>query len=91
MQSGAADMQAAGRASFARISPQTAKEFGISAGGAVNLKTAQGSIQLPVVLTDMPQRVVWVPECSAHCHVHESLGVSSGALVELEPVAEVQQ
>lgn len=91
LQSGAADMQAAGRASFARISPQTAKEFGISAGGAVNLKTDQGSIQLPVVLTDMPQRVVWVPECSAHCHVHESLGVSSGALVELEPVAEVQQ
>ena len=84
-------MQAAGRASFARISPETAKEFGISAGGKVNLKTDKGSIQLPAVLTDMPERVVWVPECSNRSHVHESLGVTSGALVQLEPNAEVQQ
>ena len=91
LQVGATDMQAAGRASFARISPETAKEFGISAGGKVNLKTDKGSIQLPAVLTDMPERVVWVPECSNRSHVHESLGVTSGALVQLEPNAEVQQ
>lgn len=91
LQVGATDMQASGRASFARISPETAKEFGISAGGKVNLKTDKGSIQLPAVLTDMPERVVWVPECSNRSHVHESLGVTSGALVQLEPNAEVQQ
>ena len=91
LQVGATDMQAAGRASFARISPETAKEFGISTGGKVNLKTDKGSIQLPAVLTDMPERVVWVPECSNRSHVHESLGVTSGALVQLEPNAEVQQ
>ncbi|MDU3274813.1 NADH-quinone oxidoreductase subunit G [Varibaculum cambriense] len=85
------DMQAAGRASFARISPETAQEFGISAGSAIKLKTDSGQIQLPVVLTKMPQRVVWVPECSARSHVHESLGVTSGALVQLEHNAEVQQ
>lgn len=44
-----------------------------------------------MVLTKMPQRVVWVPECSAGSHVYESLGVTSGALVQLEPNAEVQQ
>lgn len=91
LQVGATDMQAAGRASFARISPETAQEFGISAGSAIKLKTDSGQIQLPVVLTKMPQRVVWVPECSARSHVHESLGVTSGALVQLEPNAEVQQ
>jgi len=91
LQVGATDMQAAGRASFARISPETAQEFGISSGSAIKLKTDSGQIQLPVVLTKMPQRVVWVPECSARSHVHESLGVTSGALVQLEPNAEVQQ
>ena len=91
LQVGATDMQAAGRASFARISPETAQEFGITDGGAISLITDRGQIQLPVVLTKMPQRVVWVPECSAGSHVYESLGVTSGALVQLEPNAEVQQ
>ena len=91
LQVGATDMQAAGRASFARISPETAQEFGITDGGAISLITDGGQIQVPVVLTKMPQRVVWVPECSAGSHVYESLGVTSGALVQLEPNAEVQQ
>ena len=91
LQVGATDLQAAGRASFARISPETAQEFGITDGGAISLITDGGQIQLPVVLTKMPQRVVWVPECSAGSHVYESLGVTSGALVQLEPNAEVQQ
>ncbi|MDU7516731.1 MAG: molybdopterin dinucleotide binding domain-containing protein, partial [Varibaculum cambriense] len=77
--------------SFARISPETAQEFGITDGGAISLITDGGQIQVPVVLTKMPQRVVWVPECSAGSHVYESLGVTSGALVQLEPNAEVQQ
>jgi NADH-quinone oxidoreductase subunit G len=49
----------------------------------VTVSTERGSITLPVVVTDVPDRVVWLPTKSPGSHVHEMLGVTSGAQVRL--------
>jgi len=43
---------------------------------------------LPAVADDLPDRVVWVPECSSGSIVHESLG-APGAVVTLSASQEV--
>jgi NADH-quinone oxidoreductase subunit G len=51
----------------------------------VAVRTERGSITVPVEITDLPDRVVWLPLGSAGCAVHRELGVGPGALVTIEP------
>jgi NADH-quinone oxidoreductase subunit G len=53
----------------------------------VAVRTERGSITVPVEITDIPDRVVWLPLGSAGCAVHRELGVGPGALVTIEPAA----
>jgi NADH-quinone oxidoreductase subunit G len=55
----------------------------VAAGGSVTVTTERGSITLPVELADLPDRVVWLPTMSPGSHVHETLGVTAGAVVRL--------
>jgi NADH-quinone oxidoreductase subunit G len=71
------------RAPVAVLGETTAKEAGVTPGGTVTVSTERGSITLPVVVTDVPDRVVWLPTKSPGSHVHEMLGVTSGAQVRL--------
>ena len=58
---------------------------GLDAEGFVTLTTDQGSLSLPVVITDMPDSVVWIPTNSTNSTIRRSLGVDHGGIVTLAP------
>jgi NADH-quinone oxidoreductase subunit G len=49
----------------------------------VTVSTDRGSVRLPLVVADLPDRVVWLPTFSPGSHVHEQLGVTAGAVVRI--------
>ncbi|MCU1659561.1 MAG: NADH-quinone oxidoreductase, chain [Pseudonocardiales bacterium] len=79
------DEYLAGTAKPARalLSPATAAEVGVAAGGSVAVSTELGTLVLPVVIEEMPDRVVWLPTNARGCAVRATLGVTSGAVVRL--------
>jgi NADH-quinone oxidoreductase subunit G len=83
LQEGEPHLAGTRKPSVALLAETTAKEVGVTAGGLVTVATDRGSVTLPVTVIDMPDRVVWLPTKSAGSHVHEALGVSSGAVVRL--------
>jgi NADH-quinone oxidoreductase subunit G len=66
----------------ARLSAATAEEIG--AEGTVAVATAHGEITLPLEITDMPDRVVWVPANSPGSAVYRDLGVQAGDVVKIQ-------
>jgi NADH-quinone oxidoreductase subunit G len=48
------------------------------------VSTGRGAISLPLVVTEMPDGVVWLPLNSPGSAVHEQLGVTIGAVVCIE-------
>jgi NADH-quinone oxidoreductase subunit G len=71
------------RRPVARISPATAAELGVAEGSPVRIGTDSGAIELPVVLTPMPDHVVWVPTNSPGRAVRGILAAESGTVVRL--------
>ncbi|OBB96831.1 NADH-quinone oxidoreductase subunit G [Mycolicibacterium peregrinum] len=67
----------------ARLSPGTAAEIGVAAGDPVTVSTDRGSVTLPLSVTEMPDRVVWLPTNSPGSAIHRQLGVTAGALVSI--------
>jgi NADH-quinone oxidoreductase subunit G len=67
----------------ARMSLPTAVEIGAVDGGPVTVSTTRGALTLPLVVTPMADRVVWVPANSPHSTVRATLGADSGALVTI--------
>jgi NADH-quinone oxidoreductase subunit G len=71
LQDGANHLAGTARMPVARLSADAASEI--------------GSITLPLVVTDMPDRVVWLPLNSPGSAVHQELGVTVGSIVKIEP------
>jgi NADH-quinone oxidoreductase subunit G len=71
------------RPAVLRLSAQTAAGIGAAAGSDVTVSTDLGSITLPLAVTDLPERVVWLPTLSEGSHVHATLGVGAGAVVRI--------
>lgn len=67
---------------IARISPETAKELRIERDSLITVTGQTGSITVPVVLSHMPDRVVWLPKKSPACHVAD-LGTAPGGIVTI--------
>jgi NADH-quinone oxidoreductase subunit G len=67
----------------ARMSLATAVEIDAVDGGPVTVSTARGAITLPLVVTPMADRVVWLPTNSPGSAVRATLGVDSGAVVTI--------
>ncbi|MFD6199726.1 NADH-quinone oxidoreductase subunit G [Mycobacteriaceae bacterium NPDC060252] len=71
-----------------RLSKATAHEIGASEGELVTVRSMsesiQGDITLPLRITEMPDRVVWVPMRSAGSEVHQQLGPALGQVVRIE-------
>ena len=44
----------------------------------MTVSTDRGTITLPLAVTDLPDRVVWLPTCSPGSHVHATLGAGAG-------------
>jgi NADH-quinone oxidoreductase subunit G len=83
LQDGEPHLAGTARAPVARLSADSAAEIGAADGDLVTVSTARGSITLPLTVTDMPSRVVWLPLNSPGSAVHRQLGVTAGGLVRI--------
>lgn len=91
MQDFAPELAGTARRSIARMSVATMQAIGVTEGDLVNVSTQRGTITLPVAVTDLPEDVVWLPECSAGSHVHETLGAKNGSVVSIAANTEVNR
>ena len=83
MQDGEPYLAGTARPATARMSPGTAAEAGVADGDKVTVATERGSCTLSVEVTNMPDRVVWLPANSAGCAVRAQLGAGHGTRVTL--------
>jgi NADH-quinone oxidoreductase subunit G len=67
----------------ARLSAATALEIGIADGDLVTVRSDRGAITLPLAVTEMADRVVWLPLNSVGSGVHQQLDVTAGAVVSI--------
>ncbi|MEV4507601.1 NADH-quinone oxidoreductase subunit G [Dactylosporangium sp. NPDC049525] len=83
LQDGDGHLAGTARTPVVRISKSTAADLGVADGDAVTVGTGRGAITLPALVTDMVDRVVWVPTNSPGSTLRRTLGVAEGALVEI--------
>lgn len=83
LQDGEAFLAGTAQRPVARLSQTTAAGLGLATGQALTLRTAAGQVTLPLVVTPMPDDVVWVPTHSVGSTVRPTLGVDAGAVVDL--------
>ncbi len=83
LQDGEPYLAGTARAPVARLSATTAAEIGADDGDSVTVATTRGEITLPLEITDMDDRVVWLPLNSPGSAVHQQLGVTAGAVVSI--------
>ena len=88
LQDGATMLAGSARRPVVFASRVTVAGLGIDEGEELTLSTQRGSITLPLQFADLPDGVVWVPECSQGSIVHESLG-NFGSSVTLSAKGEV--
>jgi NADH-quinone oxidoreductase subunit G len=65
------------------LSAATAAEIGAAEGDLVTVRSDRGSLSLPLVLADLPDRVVWVPMRTSSGGVRRDLAVGPGATVSI--------
>jgi NADH-quinone oxidoreductase subunit G len=82
-QDGEPYLKATGPAAVARVSAETAASIGVVDGGEVTLSTERGRVTFPVVVTEMADGVVWVPQNSAGISLNRDLGALSGDVVRI--------
>lgn len=83
LQDGEPHLAGTAPAPVARLSESTAAEIGAVDGEPVRIGTDRGAIELPLAITEMADRVVWLPMNSPGSAVHLQLGVTAGALVSI--------
>ncbi|GGZ14006.1 NADH-quinone oxidoreductase subunit G [Streptomyces nitrosporeus] len=72
---------------LARLSAATAAETGVKDGDLLAVSGPAGTTELPLAVTDMPDRVVWLPLDSTGRGVLADTGVRPGGLVRIHPAA----
>ena len=88
LQDGEPHLAGTARPPVARLSAATATEIGVDGDGMVTVRTDRGAITLPLTITDMPDRVVWVPMNSPGSAVYAQLGAAAGDVVRIEPAGD---
>jgi NADH-quinone oxidoreductase subunit G len=83
MQDGEPNLAGTARTPVVRLSHDTAADIGASTGDPVHVSTDHGHITLPLEVTDMPDRVAWLPLNSPGSQVYEQLAVPPGHLVRI--------
>jgi NADH-quinone oxidoreductase subunit G len=84
LQDGEPHLAGTARRPVARLSPTTAAEIGATDTHPVTASTQHGSITLPLHVTDMPDRVIWLPTNSPGSAVHQQLRATEGATLTIE-------
>lgn len=72
-------------AAHARVSAATAAEAGVKNGDVLAVSGPAGVVELPLQITEMPDRVVWLPLNSSGKGVASDTGALPGALVRIGP------
>lgn len=72
-------------AAVARLSAATAAEAGVKDGDVLAVSGPAGATELPLQVTDMPDRVVWLPLNSTGGGVTSDTGARPGDLVRIGP------
>jgi NADH-quinone oxidoreductase subunit G len=83
LQDGEPHLAGTARTPTLRLSAATAAEIGAAQGDLVTVSTARGSITQALTITDMPDRVVWLPMNSPGSAVHQQLRVTPGSVVAI--------
>ena len=83
LQDGEPYLAGTARTPVVRLSAATAVEIGAAHTDLVAVGTPSGEIALPLAITDMADRVVWLPLNSAGSAVHRQLAVTAGAVVSI--------
>jgi NADH-quinone oxidoreductase subunit G len=83
LQDGDPFLGATARSAVARLSPATADSVGVADGAEVTISTDTGSVTLPLVVTAMPDGVVWLPANSDGSTPRASLGAGHGDVVRI--------
>ncbi|WP_217179862.1 NADH-quinone oxidoreductase subunit G [Streptomyces sp. AC495_CC817] len=72
-------------AAHARVSAATAAEAGVKNGDLLAVSGPAGVVELPLLIAEMPDRVVWLPLNSTGSGVASDTGALPGALVRIGP------
>ncbi|WP_322780807.1 NADH-quinone oxidoreductase subunit G [Frankia sp. Cas4] len=83
MQDGEPYLAGTARPPKVRLSAASAGEIGVVDGDLVSVTSDRGTITLPLEITSMPDRVVWVPTFSPGSHLRRSLASRTGELVRV--------
>jgi NADH-quinone oxidoreductase subunit G len=70
-------------AARARVSAATAAEAGVKNGDLLAVSGPSGTVELPLQITEMPDRVVWLPMNSTGGGVPSDTGAQPGTLVRI--------
>ncbi|TQK31237.1 NADH-quinone oxidoreductase subunit G [Arthrobacter sp. SLBN-53] len=84
LQVGEPHLAGTARAAVARLSAVTAAEIDCAEGDPVRIFTDRGAVDMPVAITDMPDRVVWVPLNTVGAAIYRTLEAPLGAIVGIE-------
>jgi len=87
MQDGEPYLAGTARDVVLRLSPATAAGLDVADGDRVTVATDAGEVTAPVVVTEMPDGVVWLPTNAAGAPVRSALGAGHGAVVRLARAA----
>jgi len=82
-QDGEENLAGTARAPRVRLGKTIAAQIGAAEGDPVTVSTDRGRITLPLEITEMPDRVVWLPMNSPGSAVPRELGVGPGAVVRV--------
>lgn len=83
LQDGEPHLAGTARQPVVRLSADTAAEIGATDGEPVTVSTSRGSITLPLNVTEMSDRVVWLPLNSPGSAVYRELGATLGSVVKI--------
>jgi NADH-quinone oxidoreductase subunit G len=83
LQDGEPHLAGTAHAPVARLSPATATEIETADGDLVTVSAHRGVITLPLVVTEMADRVVWLPMNSPGSIIHLQLGATAGDVVSI--------
>ncbi|NTW41919.1 MAG: NADH-quinone oxidoreductase subunit G, partial [Cellulomonadaceae bacterium] len=83
LQDGEAFLAGTAQRPVVRTGAALAASLGLATGDGMTVSTASGQVTLPLVVTPMPDGVVWLPVSSPGSLVRRTLGVDAGAVVQV--------